>query len=142
MNRRSEDTKYTTRGLSKRQNLIRFYCDVTNVIVQTLRTYCEDVNDPSRPFAQQVIQLLFGDGVHNETEDEEGRKDNTQSPTQERVKADAFVVGHISPACTQRNSGFNITFSAAGNICRLLSAPYTHDMVYLFEDATCHFASK
>lgn len=82
----------------------------------TLRTYCEDGDGPSRPFTQQLIQLLFGEGVHNKTEDEDDRKDKTQSCTQERVKTDAFVVSHISPACTQSKSGFNITFSAVGNI--------------------------
>lgn len=99
-------------------NAIIFYYNVicTNITWATLGTYCEDGDGPSRPLTQQLVQLLFRQGVHNETEDEEDRKDNAQSPAQERVKADAFVVGRISPVCTQRKSGFNITLCAAGNI--------------------------
>ena len=90
----------------------------TNITCVTVRTYCKDGEGPSQSFTQQFFQLLFREGVQNETEDEEGGKENTQSATQERVKTDAFVVSHISPACTRRKSGFNITFSTAENIIR------------------------
>lgn len=107
----------------------------------TLGTYCEDGEGPSRPFTQQLIQLLFGEGGHNETEDEEDGKDETQSPAHERVKTDAFVVSHIGPVCTWSKSGFNIMFSAADNIWRLLCPLHTREVVYLLREATCHSAS-
>lgn len=75
-----------------------------------LRTYCEDGDEPSGPFTEQLIQLLFGESVYNETEDEDGRKDNTQSPTQDGVETEAFVGSHLSSTCKQMKSGFNITF--------------------------------
>ncbi len=97
--------------------IVMLECHFYKYYLCSLRTYRADGNEASRPFTQQLLQLLFGDGVHNETEDEEGRKDKAQSSTQERVKTHAFVVTHISPACTQRKSAFNVKFSAAGNIC-------------------------
>lgn len=97
-----------------------YFTDMLRYHLYTCVTYCEDGDEPSRPFTQQLVQLHFGDSVHNETEDEEGRKDNAQSAAQERVKTDAFVVGHIGPAHTQKKCDFHNPFPAEGNICYLL----------------------
>lgn len=83
----------------------------------TVRTYYENGDGSSRTFSQQFIQLLFGEGVHNETEDKEERKENSQSPAHERVKTDAFVVSHISPVCVHREGiWFDIKFTAFTDI--------------------------
>lgn len=118
-----EQTKQTLREpciqKKKWNEIIRLCSNVictNNKTCMTLGTYCQDGNEPSRLFTKQLTQLLFGKGVHNETEDEEGGQDNTQSPTQEWVKTDAFVVRHLSSACEQMKSGFNIIFSFTGNI--------------------------
>lgn len=68
-----------------------------SVLGKDVWTYCEDGDEARRPLAQQLIQLLFGERVNNETEDEEDGEDEAQSPAQEGVETDAFVVAHVGP---------------------------------------------
>lgn len=107
----------------------------------TLRTYCQDGDETSGLFTQQLSQLLFGEGVNNETEDEEGRQDNTQGAAQEWVQTGAFVVRWINSARRQMKSGFNITFLWQVISGCLLSSPCTHEDTYLLKDAPSNSVS-
>lgn len=64
--------------------------------------YREGGEGPSRPVSQQLVQLFFGDGVHDKAEDEEEREEHAQSSTHEGVKTDGFVVSHVGPARTRQ----------------------------------------
>lgn len=79
------------------------YWDVSRV---SFWTYCEDGEGPSRAFAQQHVELVLRESVHDETEDEEDRQENALSAAHQRVKTDAFVVSDISPECTRRTSDY------------------------------------
>lgn len=75
-------------------------------------THRQNGDDVCRPVAQQLAQLLFGEGVGDEAEDEEGGEEEAQGSAQEGVKADALVVSHCVPACKKRTtSGLNISSS-------------------------------
>lgn len=75
--------------------------------------YSQKGDPASHPFAQQLVQLFPGDGVGDQAEDEEGGEDDAQSPAQEWVQADTFVVRHISSAWKQMEPWFNIRWKAA-----------------------------
>ena len=66
--------RQTLKRQSENQDHYEKHC--RNITCASVRTYCEDRESSRRPFSQQLIQLLFGDGVHNETEDKEERKEN------------------------------------------------------------------
>lgn len=58
-------------------------------------TYCGDEEGCSEPLSKQVIQLLPGEGVHHEAENEEGGQEETHQAAHEGVKLGALVVAHI-----------------------------------------------
>lgn len=98
-----------------------------------LGAYGQKGDAASRPLAQQLVQLLLGDGVGDQAEDEEAGEDDAQGPTQKRVQTDAFVVRHIRSAGKQTESAFNIGRRAAASY--LLAA--TARFLLLLPDADC-----
>lgn len=82
----------------------------------SLGPYRQNADGARRPFAQQLVQLLSGDGVRHQAEDKEGGEDDGQSAAQKRVQPDAFVVRHIGSACKQTESRVNISFPAPSDL--------------------------
>lgn len=82
----------------------------------SLGPYRQNADGASRPSAQQLVQLLPGDGVGHQAEDKEGGEDDAQSAAQKRVQPDASVVRHIGSACKQTESWVNIGFPAPSDV--------------------------
>lgn len=75
----------------------------------------QNAEGASRPLAQQLVQLLSGDGVGHQAEDKEGGEDHAQSAAQERVQPHASVVRHVGSARKQTESGVNISSLRGAN---------------------------
>lgn len=108
--------KYITTPCETRERTVKqeSVTSAATCLCVVIRTYCEDSEDSSQSLTQQPVQLLFGESVHDEAEDKNGRKQKAQSSTQERVHTDASVVRRISPARAHRQSGLSLYCSHWG----------------------------
>lgn len=68
-------------------------------------TYHGEPKGFGQPISQQLLQLLWGEGVNDEAEDEKARQQDAQCPTQEGVQTDTAVETHVRPAGTQTDRG-------------------------------------
>lgn len=77
-------------------NIMSCYLSVFKTLSET---HWEGREGQRGTFTQQLNQLLFGESVDNEAQDEEGGEENAQSSAQEGVQTCCFFIRHISPAC-------------------------------------------
>lgn len=98
------------------------------VVLKGAKTYCEDCDCPSWTFTKQLIQLLFRNGVHDKTDDEEERQENAQNATQKCMEAHTSVVSHISPVRSTKRGLINI--SGASTILQKLTQHWTPDWLW------------
>ena len=64
-----------------------------------------DGEHPGPPLPHQAVQLLFGEGVDDEAEDEERRQEHAQQPAQKGVHTHTPVVAHVRPEGHKRGGG-------------------------------------